>query len=67
MNSAPIKGLHSSLSRSRVVVFNKAVVEALALSVVRSQLDSNAYGKRMLLRKHLQRRRTIQFTDIHKH
>ena len=34
VNTSTIKGLHSSFGSSWVVVFNKAVIEALALDVV---------------------------------
>ena len=47
MHASAIQGLHSSFSSSRVVVFNESVIKALALGVVRSQLESNACGKQM--------------------
>lgn len=42
MNASTIKGLHSSLGGSWVVVFNKAVIEALTLDVVSKRPDVKA-------------------------
>jgi hypothetical protein len=36
MNPSPIKCLHSSLSRTRIIVFDKTVVEPLAMKLLKS-------------------------------